>query len=162
MALIQGPFLFTEHFKIKLIYLYMFLLYQNTANYIYPTLSESVTLTATPIYYLFRFIDETSKDDLFFISADLSTNTVRYNKFLITLSGSAYQNLTAGTISMNPDGRWRYEVYEQYSQTNLDLTGTTGVILETGYITLSGTNLSNVSTEYTGQTSSWNYYQPTQ
>lgn len=140
----------------------MIFLSQNTINPVYLTLSESVTLTATNVYFLFKFIDETTHSQLLFTAPDLSTNTLRYNLFNITLSGSAYQNLTAGTISLNPDGKYKYEVYEMTGQTNLLVSGTTGTIIEQGIVTVSGTNISDISYEYDGLSGQTFYYwQPT-
>lgn len=138
----------------------MILLYQDTTNNAYLTLSESVTLTATPIYYLFRFVDETTKDEVLFTAPDESTNTIRYNQFAITLTANtAHQNFTAGTITLNPEGRWTYEVYNMTGQTNLDISQTTGGIIEQGYVTVSGSSLSSVVNEYTGGTATWYYRQ---
>lgn len=133
---------------------------QNSVNYIYPTLSESITLTATPVYFLFHFKSETTQEEIWFTSPDLSTNTIRNNKFQITLTGSVYQNLTAGTISMNPSGKWTYEAYEMLSQTNLALSGTSGTILEYGQVQLVGTPINIVDEYYSGQSTTYDYYTP--
>lgn len=137
-----------------------FVLNQNSSNYIYPTLSESITLTATPVYFLFNFVSETTQEDIWFTAEDLSTNTIRYNKFQITLTGSSYQNLTAGTISMNPAGKWTYKVYEMLNQTNLELSGTTGTVLEYGQIQVVDTPVVIIDEYYSGQSTTYSYYNP--
>lgn len=132
---------------------------QNKTNNVYLTLSDSVTLSATPVYFLFRFVSETTNDEVLFTAPDISTNTLRYNEFQITVTGGT-QNLTAGTINMNPRGEYLYEVYEQYSQTNLAISGTSGVILENGFVQLTGTSMSYTTQSYTGQSTTYQYYEP--
>ena len=137
----------------------MILLNQNTTNQVYLTLSESITLTATNVYFLFRFIDETTHSETLFTAPDLSTNTIRYNLFNITLTGStACENLTGGTIYLNPVGKYKYEVYEMLNQTNLLIACTSGEILEKGYVTVSGTNISDISYQYNGLSAQTYYY----
>lgn len=139
----------------------MIFLNQNITNEVYLTLSESITLTGTPVYFLFRFIDETTKNSLYFTAPDISTNTVRYNQFQITLTANtANQNFTAGTITMNPAGLWRYEVYQQYSPTNIQLSGTNEFYIENGIVQLSGTPNTMITNFYTGQTQNYTYYNP--
>lgn len=137
----------------------MFRLGQNQSNTVYPTVSDSVTLTGTPVYFLFQFVSETTNDEVFFTCPNVSTNIARYDQFNITVTAGT-QNLTAGTINLNPKGEYIYNIYEMYSQTNLDLSGTTGVILETGIVQLTGTSLSYITQNYTGQTGTYDFYQP--
>lgn len=139
----------------------MILLNQNTTNNVYLTLSDSVTLSATPHYFLFRFIDQTTNSEVLFTASDISTNTINYNQFQITLTSSTvYQNLSAGTIYLAPDGKWEYEVYNQYSQYNLQLSGVTGDAIEYGYIKVSGTPNTIINTYYSGASNSYSYYTP--
>lgn len=139
----------------------MILLQQNNTNNVFLTLSDSVTLTATPIYYLFRFIDTTTNNEKLFTAADISTNTIRYNQFVLTLTSStAYENLSAGTICLAPEGKWEYEVYQQLYQYNLSLTGVVGDPIEYGYIKLSGTPNTIINSYYSGSTTTYTYYQP--
>jgi hypothetical protein len=144
----------------------MIVLNQNATNNVYLTLSESVTLTAATVYFLFRFVDETTKDEVLFIASDVSTNTIRYNLFNITLTASTASNIdyTNGIISLSPFGKWTYEVYNQLSSTNLDLNNASGPI-EKGIVTvnaLSTINVDGIVNEYTGMTETYNYYQPGQ
>lgn len=134
------------------------LVQSNTTN-VRLTLNESITLTGTPVYFLFNFKNETTQDNFYFTATDVSTATTRYNEFQLTLTGSSNVNLTAGTISMNPDGRWTYKVYEQYSNSNLALSGTSGTIIEKGLVTLSGTSTHDiVENYYSGASQTYNYY----
>jgi len=142
----------------------MIVLDQNTTNNVYLTLSESVTLTGSPIYYLFRFVDETSNEEVLFTSTDISTNIIRYNQFAVTLTASTASNIdyTTGVISLSPYGKWSYEVYEQLSATNLNLSGATGPI-EYGIVTVNApatTNTDAIIAEYSGMTDTYFYYQP--
>lgn len=144
----------------------MIVLNQNSANNVYLTLSESVTLSANTVYFLFRFLDETTKNEVLFTASDTSTNTIRYNLFNITLTASTASNIDYinGVISLDPFGKWTYEVYNQLSSTNLDLNNASGPI-EKGFVTvnaLSTINIDNVIAEYTGMTETYNYYQPGQ
>lgn len=138
----------------------MIQLTQNSENNVILTLSESVTYTGSPIYFLFRFYNLTTHDEKLFTAADISTNIIRYNQFNIILTGNTFQNLTAGTISMAPDGETFYEVYEQINQTNLALSGTSGIILESGIVQVKGTNLNRITYSYSGTPNIYLGYQP--
>ena len=131
---------------------------QNETNRVVMTLSESVTLTGTPVNFLFRLIDETTHNDYFFTAPDVSPNIVRYNQFNITLTGASYVNLTAGTINLAPSGMWKYEVYQMYDPSNLSLTGTTGDYIENGIVTVTGTTLSAIQSYYTGFSETYTYH----
>jgi hypothetical protein len=128
----------------------MIKLEQNTTNRTILTLSESVTYTGSPVYFLFRFYNLTTHQEKLFTASDVSTNIVRYNEFNITLTGSSYENLSGGTISLQPDGELYYEVYEQLSPTNLALSGTSGTILEKGMVQVKGTDLNIINVSYSG------------
>lgn len=141
----------------------MILLNQNSENIVYLTLSESVpnSFTSSTPYFLFRFISFTTNNEVLFSATDISTATTRYNQFVLTLTGSSYQNLTGGTFHIEPIGEWVYEIYPMYSRTNLFLSGTTGTIIEKGIVTLSGASASTyIIQEYTGETKTYGYYQP--
>lgn len=121
------------------------------------TLTEKVTLTATSVYFLFQITSDDNREKFYFTGPDLSVNKVRYNEFNITLTGSAFVNLTGGTIHLKTPGYYHYSVYQQLSQTNLSLTGVTGEAIEYGKILLSGASLNNITKEYTGATSLYVY-----
>ena len=143
----------------------MMLLNQNSSNIVYLTLSDAVpnSFTSTTPYFLFRLVSFTTNDEVLFSAQDISTATTRYNQFVITLTGATSPNLnyTGGTIHMEPAGEWWYEAYVMYNPLNLFLSGTTGTILEKGIATLSGTSASTyITQEYTGQSTTYGYYQP--
>ena len=128
----------------------MIKLEQNSTKPVILTLSESVTYTGSPIYFLFRFYNLTSHQEKLFTTPDVSTNIGRYNQFNITLTGSTYENLTGGTISLQPDGELYYEIYEQLSPTNLSLSGTSGTIIEQGLVQVKGTSFDLINVSYSG------------
>lgn len=113
----------------------MLIVAKNTNNTLIVTLTEKVTL-ASP-YYLFAFISDVSQLTKYFISADISIHTDRYNEFLITET-SGTEILTSGTITLNPTGQWTYRIYEQDSSTNLDPSLATS-LLEIGVVKVTGT-----------------------
>lgn len=113
----------------------MLIVAKNTNSTLIVTLTEKVTL-ASP-YYLFAFTSDVSQLTKYFISADISIHTDRYNEFLITET-SGTEILTSGTITLNPTGQWTYRIYEQTSSTNLDPNLTTS-LLEIGIVKVTGT-----------------------
>ena len=113
----------------------MLIVAKNTNNTLIVTLTEKVTL-ASP-YYLFAFTSDVSQLTKYFISADISIHTDRYNEFLVTET-SGTEILTSGTITLNPTGQWTYRIYEQTSSTNLDPTLAT-TLLEIGIVKVTGT-----------------------
>lgn len=88
---------------------------RGTNSYLLMTLREKQTLTNPT--FLFRFINEASKNEKVFIAADSSLYPLRYNKFLITET-SSNENLTSGVVTLET-GIYYYEAYEQTSTTNL-------------------------------------------
>lgn len=118
----------------------MILINKNTSEFKYFTLTEKSTL-AVP-YYLFKFESIDTGESTIFSATDVSSNMDRYNKFLFVETGST-PNYTAATISLNP-GEYHYTAYEMTGRTNLDISGTTGIV-ETGQAFVSGAT----STSYT-------------
>lgn len=118
----------------------MNLITKNSVNNCYFTLTEKATLTSP--YYLFVLESIDSGKVTIFSADDISSNTDRYNKFIITETGST-TNYTAGTISLTV-GEYNYTAYEMTGRTNLDISGTTGIV-EVGQIFVSG----STSTSYT-------------
>lgn len=131
----------------------------NQQNRVALNLSEAVTLTGSPVYFLFRFVSDSTNDEKIFVAPDLSTNILRYNRFNIIVTAGT-ENLTASTINLNPKGEYIFTCYEQYSPTNLSLTGTSGVILKQGIVQLTGSSMTYYDGSYTGQTETYSYYQP--
>lgn len=106
----------------------MNLITRGTANTVYLTLTERVTLPSP--YFLCRVKSRrTNLVKRFILSSNLSSSTGRYDKF--TLTENDTENLTNSTVKLL-SGDWYYNIYEQASSTNLDETATNGVILESG------------------------------
>lgn len=83
--------------------------------------------------YLFVFTNRSSNNIIKFVilnSSDLSLYKDRYNEFSI---------VTNTNFSSALEGQYTYEVYEQASSTNLNITGLNK--LETGIMWLSGSTL---------------------
>lgn len=95
----------------------MILINKNQNNYLYVTLTEKSTLSSP--YYLFEFKNDLTYQSVCFIASDISEQSQRYNKFLITET-SGTEILTSGTITLEPSGFWSYRIFEQTSSTNLN------------------------------------------
>jgi len=84
------------------------------------TLTEKTTLS-TPVYYLFVFTHETTKEVISFVipgAADLSGYPKRFNEFLIDSSYFLHASI----------GKYTYQVYEQISFVNKDISRTTSMV----------------------------------
>ena len=100
-------------------------------NIIVMTLTEKQLLTNPN--YLFVFTNRSSNCEVKFIklnNTDTSLYKDRYNEFSI-VTNTYFKNQL--------EGQYTYEVYEQASTTNLDITGLNK--LETGIMWLSGSTL---------------------
>ena len=89
---------------------------------IYLTLKEAQTLTSPN--YLFRFVQQTTNEEVAFVlrsSDDLSAYPDRFQKFTIDVD-----QRFCGQV-----GEYRYYIHEQASQSNLDPT-LSGKLLEQG------------------------------
>lgn len=96
----------------------------NGANIFVLTLNEKSTLTSP--YYLMRFINDlTGTDKATILSSDTSTHPYRYNKFTFT---EGVDDALNSSLDLSPSGTWSYEVYEQESDTNLNLNHTGGLV----------------------------------
>lgn len=138
----------------------MIFITKNSTNDVYLTLREksSIALSSTTAvtYYLFNFRNDQTQQDLYFIPVAI-TSTTRYDWFRITETGSTSVNLTGGTVSLNPNYFFSYFVYENLTNPyNLYLTGTTGVLIESGKVLVSGGTYQSVFIRYndSGQTQS--------
>jgi hypothetical protein len=101
-------------------------------NTIVMTLTEKQLLTNPN--YLFVFTNRSSNNVIKFVvlnASDISLYKDRYNEFNI---------VTNTNFSSALEGQYTYEVYEQTSTTNLNITGLNK--LETGIMWLSGSTLS--------------------
>lgn len=103
----------------------MIVLENGISNKVALTLTEKATLT-TP-YYLFEFIDDDSNISILFTGSDISTNTNRYNEFLIEVNLSPI-DLLDSKIELVTKGYYKYNVYEQVSSTNLLIANTTSLV----------------------------------
>ena len=123
----------------------MILLNKNSTAKVVLTLSENVTIN-TPVYFLFEVISDDTKESKFFTAEDFSTNTCRYNEFDITLTSGA-TDPTIGLIDLVQNGYYKYNVYQQAEQFNLDPNQTDGII-ENGKVYVKG-ELKPATTSYT-------------
>ena len=83
--------------------------------------------------YLFVFTNRSTNNTISFVvlnASDTSTYKDRYNEFSIT-TNTKFKNAL--------EGQYTYEIYEQISTTNLNITGLNK--LETGIMWLSGSTL---------------------
>ena len=130
----------------KRLYIYscMMLLNKNSSNKVILTLNENVTLSS-PFYFLFEIINTDTFEALFFTAEDVSSNSCRYNEFVITLTNGVTDN-TIGLIDLEQNGFYKYNIYQQSSQFNLDKDLTEG-LLETGIVYVEG-EVKPVKTSY--------------
>ena len=103
----------------------MILLEPTTANTVSLSLAENSEL-ATP-YYLFELISDDSNVSTIFTAANVSTNKLRYDSFVITTTTGA-EDLLNGVIKLVTKGYYTYNVYDQVSATNLDLANITSLV----------------------------------
>jgi hypothetical protein len=105
---------------------------KSETNTIVMTLTEKQLLTNPN--YLFVFTNRSSNNVIKFVvlnASDTSLYKDRYNEFSI---------VTNTNFSSALEGQYTYEVYEQVSTSNLNITGLNK--LETGIMWLSGSTLS--------------------
>jgi hypothetical protein len=104
----------------------MILINKGTSNTVILTLSEKTTITNP--YYLFVFTSDEKNTVKKLIPTDISINKIRYNEFVIV--EPSHVSLTAGT--------WKYEIYEQASSTNTNITGLN--LVENGRVDVVGSS----------------------
>lgn len=92
---------------------------KNSSNYVTVTLQEKTTIT-NPVY-LFRFVCDLTGKEIVFTSTNLSTNTLRYDRFLIVEDVIGNQDLYNGVINLKDTGDYTYYVYEIASSSPQDL-----------------------------------------
>ncbi len=112
---------------------------RGTANTIILTLTEKVSI-ADPVF-LFVFISDQTRQTYSCIAADSSEYTYRYNEFIITESNSP--NHLEGGISLPTPGDYHYFVYQQTSDTNLDLGLSSGLLKNGKLVVLSADGATN-------------------
>ena len=112
----------------------MISLNKESVNTVIFTLTEKSQLPSSN--YLFSFTNDSSGTQTLFNMDDESPYARRYNKFELITTGSTFVNLSAGTVDLEY-GWGKYEVYESASPT-LEISGTTGRILEEGRYFVNG------------------------
>ncbi|HWY35503.1 MAG TPA: hypothetical protein VNX68_12730 [Nitrosopumilaceae archaeon] len=106
---------------------------QNQSNNVILTLQENsalFTYSGINPYYLFVFSSQTTNQSFNFVANNISSLSARnsYDQFTITCTGATYQNLSAGTIHLNPGMFWHYSVYEQTNQYNFNINNAVGLV----------------------------------
>jgi len=96
---------------------------KGTATDFVVTLKEKQTLVNP--YFLFYFINNTSKLKYYCIIADTSNFKNRFNKFTFT-EGTDVPLL--GELILGESGYYNYFIYEQTSATNLDPSSATNLV----------------------------------
>jgi len=105
----------------------MFKLTKGSTSTIICTLTEKVTISEAN--YLFVFTSRATNEVVKFVvlnTADLSTNPQRWNEFNIVVN-TYFQN--------EPVGWWTYQIYEQASTTNTNVS-LAGALIEKGLMLL--------------------------
>jgi hypothetical protein len=87
------------------------------ANNLVFTLSEKQTIENAN--FLFEFKNEMELRTKTCIMQDISVAKERYNEFILTETTT--EILTSGHIELSPQGMWTYKVFEQVSDSNLDV-----------------------------------------
>lgn len=117
---------------------------KNKTNKVVLTLSEKSKLNSP--FYLFSFSNDyiIDSNDILFTTPDISSYPNRYNMFSITEIDSGS---TEGGVDIHLSlisGQYTYTIYESLTET-LDINSTTGIIIETGRMVVSG-NDDNIET----------------
>lgn len=103
---------------------------KGATNTLYFTLTEKTALSSPK--FLFEIVNQVDLDPIYFIAADTSQFTNRYNKFTVIERSSNLDYLT-GIIKCTNAGQYEYRIWEQSSSTNLNPANAT-TLLETGII----------------------------
>lgn len=114
----------------------MIQLTKGQTQFVYLTLTEKQTISSPN--YLFTFKNRSTNTEVKFVllyAADVSLFKERYNKFSIKVDKY---------FSSKPRGQWTYEIYQQTSSSNTDVTGLT--LLESGIMWLN--DAEEIFTEY--------------
>jgi len=125
------------------------------------TLNEDTTLNGTSgvdFFYLFEFIGTDTNVSYTFLATDTSTNKVRYNKFQIYVVNTVDEDRTIGKIDLS-GGRYKYNIYQQYSSSNLDTSLANGIV-EIGFVDINVPIIQTIYTDTdTGSDSEYIVYQ---
>lgn len=124
-----------------------------TGNVVILTLNEDTTISA-PINYLFEFISTESKSSKIFLpGTDLTTNRTYYNEYRIYLVQVVDEDLLDGKIFLER-GRYKYNIYQQNSSTNLDVDLADSII-EKGFVSV---NIPIIESDYDGNEKEFKIY----
>jgi hypothetical protein len=111
---------------------------KNTVNRFVLTVSESGSLLEPNYLLVFKNQYNTNSVDIPFTTPDLSSSTQRYNLFEL-IESSTGSTVGGDSIPINlMVGEYTYNVYESTAST-LSISATTGVVLETGIMTVDDT-----------------------
>ncbi len=109
----------------------MIYIIKGQANTVVLTLNEKVTNASHD--WLFSFKNDLTGQEKLFTAFDISSNTTRYNEFVITESST--ENVYNGTIELTPTGYWSYTVYEMADTSPTILLPASAIgIVETGKV----------------------------
>ncbi len=111
----------------------MIFLQKNSTNVTIMELTLKSSLV-NPFYMFHLTNDMDLSNTVLFTVTDQSSFKSRYNRFDIVLSGSAYVNLSAGTVDLK-SGSWTYRIYESSAST-LSISGCN--LIETGKVIVDG------------------------
>lgn len=118
--------------------------------------SQIYNLSGTSPYYLFSLTSDTTSEVVNFVADNIAPLSARsrYDEFTIIETGSTYTNLTGGTIHLTPEVFWSFNVYEQTTRNNLDISQTVSLVETRGKIYVRGVEESpNTYYSPTGSTS---------
>ena len=131
---------------------------QDNYSIVYFSLRERISSTSN--YYLMNFISDFSKETTTCILSDttfLDRGLLRVKIRDVKITGVT-PNLNDAEVDLSPPGYWRYEIYEQTNNYNLDITDSVVVQkLEEGKLKVIGINEEVTYTEHTDTTNTTNF-----
>lgn len=137
----------------------MIYLTQNTVNNVVVTATENVTLNGTS-FFLFEFISGDELTPIYFTTEDISPNKCRYNQFNIQLvdSTSGLINPLIGIINLEINGYYKYNIYQQLLEDNLDPFLADGIV-ENGKVYVQGIDKPIISSYTANDNNGYTAYQ---
>lgn len=133
---------------------------KGATNDVVVTLTENAT--ATGFIYLFKFTNQQTAVDYYFIASDTSQYTERYNQFSVIEKINA--NTLNGEVSLGNEGFYDYEAYQTSLTTTTGLANAAAAVpyivksLEVGLVWVIP-NTQDID-KYTPQTNTSIVYQP--
>jgi hypothetical protein len=122
----------------------MITIIKNDENTVVLTLNEKMDNTSNG--FIFKFINDSTSEEVIFTSNDISTAKSRYNEFII--EENINDDPVNGVITLNNSGFWSYVIYESNNPSSLTITN--NKIIETGKVNV------------IGETIELDYYNPTE